>query len=340
MFRRLKYLLRKLNYILIILSFVGALGFYVISFISNSTFIGKEQGAEPVQQVTTEIIQEESSVVSDVENSAVSEQQNSSCKITIFDVGQASSALIESNGEYMLFDGGDRETSSYIVAYLKEQGITHIKYIVASHYHEDHIYGLIGVLKTTSVDYVICPDYVTDTDCYTKFISSLLFAERITPYVGQHFDIGDIQATVICPVSEDYSDDNGYSVGMLFSYHDFRFLINGDATVESEVDMLDAQIDVRADLLVVPHHGSNTSSSEEWIDAVHPTVAIISCGADNSYYHPHSVVLERLRDCGVQDLYRTDLQGMITITSDGTTFHVISERSATQEEIWKPGTTY
>lgn len=260
------------------------------------------------------------------------------CKITILNVGQASCAIIESRGEYMIFDGGDRGTSSYVVAYCRQRGITSFKYLVASHYHADHIYGLIGILESgILVENVICPDYVTDTSAQKAFYERVPEEKRTIPYVLQTFSLGDVQAECISPVTEDYSDDNGYSVGFLFTCGDFSFLIDGDATQETEIDMLDEQLDIDADVLIVPHHGSTYSSSLDWLNKVSPETAIISCGENNSYYHPHEGTLERLKKCGVTALYRTDLNGTMTIVSDGETYSVEAEKEASEEEKWIPG---
>ncbi len=265
-------------------------------------------------------------------------QTSEPCKFTILDVGQASAFIAESNGEYMIFDGGDRDTSSFVVAYCKQHGIKRIKYMVASHYHADHVYGLIGILESgIAVDRVICPDYVSDAYAQSDFLSRVPDDIRVTPYPGQTLLIGEITARCICPVTDEYSDDNGYSVGFVLSYGGTKLLIDGDATSESEQDMLDEGIDVDADILIVPHHGSTYSSSEEWLKAVSPDIAIISCGKDNEYFHPHGAVLDRLKACGVLNLYRTDLNGTIEIFSDGEGFEIRKERTVTSEELWKPG---
>ena len=291
---------------------------------------------------TVDGLEEDSSLIEKVYSGindfiSPSNEKGEGCKVTILDVGQASCAIVESNGEYMLFDGGDKSTSSYVVAYCKEQGIQRFKYIVASHYHADHVYGLIGVLESDiEVENIICPDYVADTSAQRALYERVPENERIIPYVSQKFQIGEITARCISPVTDSYSDDNGYSVGFVFEYGDFSFLIDGDATHETESDMLAEGIDVDVDMLVVPHHGSTYSSSIEWLEQVTPEVAVISCGKDNEYFHPHGGTLDRLKESGVKELYRTDLNGVVVVTSDGKSCSVKTGRDVSGKE-WLAG---
>lgn len=332
--QRIKLLLRRFNYLFIFIGIAFAILFYAITFVRNAGFFNDvDFSIEKNDTTITETDGISVSILPDnIDNSSLQD-----FRLTILNVGQGSCAIIQDKNECLVFDGGDRDTASYVVSYIKSQGITNIKYVVASHYHSDHVYGLVGVMETIEVKNIICPDYISSTACYQDFLSRVPESKRITPYVGEKFMIGDVQAQVICPVSEDYSDDNGYSIGMVFTYGNFKFLIDGDATDESENDMLEETEDIRADLLIVPHHGSTYSSSSSWLNAVKPTVAVISCGENNPYYHPHEGTLQRLQKCGVKDLYRTDLQGTITVTSDGDTFHVSTEKQADREELWKQG---
>lgn len=258
-------------------------------------------------------------------------------QLTVLDVGQALCVILESNGEYLMFDGGDYDTSSFVVSYCKQHDYSRFSYIVASHYDSDHVAGLIGVLESLDVKQVIMPDYVSDTATYQKFLDRAFKKEVIYPYVGETFQVGDVTLTTICCGEGDYSDENGYSIGFLGEYQGFRFLIDGDATKETELDMLESGLDLSADLLIVPHHGSSYSNSEAWLWQVHPSIAVISCGERNAYYHPHESVLKRLQACGVTELYRTDLNGTITVFSDGEHIVIESERTADIQSLWAAG---
>lgn len=305
---------------------------------------------EQDSSVATQAYQQDTQTASGTETETVTEPEASSnvsellkentdivsFRLDILDVGNALCVILESNGEYLIYDGGDRETSSYVVSYLNDRGISSFKYLVASHYHADHVYGLIGVLENFDVEEILTPDYVSATGAYKTFLKYAPLEEHHHPYEGEQFQVGNVTLRTICPCDDAYSDDNGYSIGFVGTYGNFRFLIDGDATDESEKDMLIMEEDVSADLLIVPHHGSSYSSTEEWLRKVSPKVSVISCGANNPYYHPHGTVLNRLREVG-SELYRTDLNGSIQITSDGKTFSVITERTADEEELWQQG---
>lgn len=338
MYKRIK---RLLKCILIPLFVVGVFLFYVVS-LQNTTYTGDNINRTFEETVTSAVEQTVDDVIADTslpEMKKVSDKPVS-FQMTILDVGQASCALIESNGEYMVFDGGDKETSSKVVAVCKEKGITHIKYLVASHFHADHVYGIIGLIKAgITFDYLVVPDYETNAYAKTALLQLVEENKIIIPYVEQRFQVGDILAMCICPVSNDYSDDNGYSVGFIFQYQGVKVLLNGDATQESEADMLAGGMNIDADILVVPHHGSTYSSSQEWLSAVSPSAAIISCGEDNEYFHPHIGVLDRLKSCALTEerLYRTDLQGDILLTVDNGKYCITPEKEVSVELLWTPG---
>lgn len=342
----LKLLLKLSKYVLL-LAFITCIGLFYIGSLKNT---GVEQTA-PARDVDTaqnDSKEAEKTLVQYLSDEFDSSRQaqaedsveETECRITILDVGQGLCCLIESNGEYMLFDGGDRNTSSYVVACLKERGIRHIKYLVASHYHADHIYGLVGAIESgITFDKLICPDYETSVYSKEVLLQRVDTEKIIEPYVSQTFSIGAISARCISPVTDAYSDDNGYSVGLVLSYKDLSVLIDGDATEESEKDMLDNGVDVGADILVVPHHGSTYSSSSDWLAGVNAKAAIISCGMGNDYFHPHSSTLQRLRESGIESLYRTDLQGDIVITYDDehNTYRVDTQKACEAEKLWLSG---
>ncbi len=258
-------------------------------------------------------------------------------KLIVLDVGQASCAIIESGGETMIFDGGDRETSSFVVSYCKLHGYNHFQYMVASHYDSDHIAGLVGILKTSLVDKILLPDYTADSRTYQSFMECTAFHDCTHPSVGETFQMGEITFTVICAGKGPYTDENSYSIGLIGQCDGLRFLIDGDATAVSEEEMLESGIDLSSDLLIVPHHGSNTSNSLAWLEAVSPKTAIISCGRNKGYYHPHKVVLDNLKSVGIRELYRTDENGTVSVTIRDHCFVVETERTSDEQRLWTPG---
>ena len=236
--------------------------------------------------------------------------------VTFLDVGQGNAVLVEQSGAYMLIDGGNRDYSSFVVSYLKEQGVEELAYVIASHYDADHLNGVVGALHAFSCGQVLAPDYVTDTRVYESF-ERVIKEQDIAlayPAVGDTYTLGDASFTVVCPKAYDPKEDNDNSVGIRLVYGDTSFLICGDA---EEQAMLDSGVTLESDVYLASHHGSEGSSSEAFMRAVSPSAVVISAGAGNSYGHPTRTVLDRVKACGAA-LYRTDLQGTITVTSDGT----------------------
>lgn len=240
-------------------------------------------------------------------------------KIYYMDVGQGNAVLVEEEGEYMLIDGGDREFSSYVVRYLKNRGVRKLKYILLSHYDKDHLNGVVGVLNAFDCEEIIAPDYEADSKIYTSYKKAVKRKgyEVIYPEVGDTYTLGEAEFTVVCPKDYNYELENNNSIGIKLVHGDNSFLFCGDASIESEEDMLKAKVDVESDVLMVSHHGSRGSSSQAFLDKVDASVVIISCGVNNPFGHPTKTVLGRIKKSGAK-LFRTDLQGTIIATSDGT----------------------
>ncbi len=239
--------------------------------------------------------------------------------VRFLDVGQGNSVLVESEGRYMLIDGGDYDYSSYVVAYLKNQGVETLDYMVVSHYDSDHLSGCVGALRAFDVETVICPDYEGDTKTYYTFVDDLekYGVDSIYPQVGDVFEFGSGQFTIVCPTSYDYRDENDNSVGVRIEFGQSSFLICGDAGEESEEDMIESGVHLQSDVYMAGHHGSAGSSTYDFLQAVHPEVIVISAGFDNSYGHPAKATMNRLKNTGA-DIYRTDLQGELIAVTDGT----------------------
>lgn len=273
--------------------------------------------------------------IGDTQSSIPSADTDGSISITMLDVGQGMSLLIEQDGHYMLYDGGSRKASSYVVAYLQQHDITSLDYMVASHYDEDHIAGLVGVLNTTAVKKALTPDYTVDSKIYQSFISALEDSGETVqhPIAGDGYAFGNANFQVVSPGSFTYEGDNNNSIAIRIVFGDFSCIITGDAEEEAEADMLSSGLALQSDLYVVGHHGSSSSSSEAFLDAVQPEYAFISVGADNKYGHPTKKTLSKLQERGIQ-MFRSDKQGEVTCTSDGKTIW-FSKDACTD---WTPGT--
>ncbi len=247
-------------------------------------------------------------------------------KIHVLDVGEGLAVLLESDGEYMMYDGGGRDHSSKVVAYLKQQGVDEIHQIVASHYDEDHIAGLIGVLRTTQVDHVYGPDYTVDTATYASFMRALRDngLSVTTPSQADTFALGSCEVTVLSKANVVALNENDYSVVLRVVCGDTAIILTGDATAESEQEILNSGLELKSQILVAGHHGSSSSTSEAFLQAVSPDTVVISVGSDNTYGHPTKKVMNRLEQANIHVL-RTDDQGDLTIYSDGTNWSMDPE---------------
>jgi len=247
--------------------------------------------------------------------------------VRFIDVGQGMAALIECGGHYMAIDGGGRESSSKFVAVLKAQGVEKLDYVVVSHYDEDHLAGLIGALHVFPTDRVLAPDYRPDTAIFRSY-EKMRTEEGVpaeVPSPGSVYSLGTAAFQIVSPSSGTADLENDRSLMVLLTNGTHRFLFPGDAEAAGEAAALATGFSLRADVLSAPHHGSNTSSTEAFLDAVSPKLAIVSAGADNPYHHPHPSILARYRDRGIE-VYRTDESGTITVTSRGGKLTVDTEK--------------
>ena len=252
--------------------------------------------------------------------------EGSSFAVHFIDVGQADSALVACDGQYMLIDGGNAEDSDLIYAYLKEQEVSHLDYLVATHLHEDHIGGLSAAPYAATVGTALAPETDGTTKVFKNLVKSLASrdVELTVPAAGDTFSLGSAQVTVLGPVKA-YDDTNNTSLVLSVSYGETTFLFTGDMEYEAEIDLVESGANLSADVLKVGHHGSSSSTGYRFLREVIPTYAVISVGDGNSYGHPTEAVLSRLSDAGVA-VYRTDLNGDIIVRSDGTNLTFETER--------------
>lgn len=250
-------------------------------------------------------------------------------RAVFLDVGQGDCVFLRTpSGRTMLVDGGGGQGQSdsdvmglrVIEPFLRREGINCIDILVLTHPHDDHVQGLIPLLRDFRVGMVLDPGISYESECYGRFLS-LVEARRI-PYRravrGQVVDFGDgIRAEVLHPptsgglvATED--DVNNDSIVLRITSPGSSLLLAGDIGIEAEDDILRFRVHVRSDLLKVAHHGSGSSTSDEWLDAVRPRWAVISVGRNNSFGHPSREALERLAAHGVK-AYRTDRDGAVVL---------------------------
>ncbi len=256
-------------------------------------------------------------------------------QVYFLDVGQGDSTFVVCDGESMIIDGGPLSTSDFLYSFIRNTlKLDHMDYMISTHPHEDHVGGLAAVLNAVPVDLILTPTTEWDSK---KFESMKTYAAMqgtpiSIPNEGDTLHLGGATITILhCwPDARDYSGTNDMSIVVRIDYGKTSFIITGDAEMYSEYMMIDSGLPLKADVLRVAHHGSYTACSQQFIDAVDPTYAVISCGEGNSYGHPHQVVLDRLTNT---KLYRTDLQGTILCVSDGTKITFSTERE-TQENVF------
>lgn len=261
--------------------------------------------------------------------------KGSTSELTVhyLDVGQGDCILAECDGEYMLIDAGDNDQGTKIQNYLRKQGVKKLKYVVGTHPDADHIGGLDVILYKFDCGTVMMPDMSKDTATYRDVVDTMKQRgyKNTVPEPGDSFKLGSAVCAVLGP-SVSYEDANNNSIVLLVEHGENRFLFMGDAEEEEEADILKSGADVEADVLKVGHHGSRSSSSKKFLEAVSPDYAVISCGEDNSYGHPHAETLNNLRAVGVK-VFRSDEQGTIVAVSDGSR---ITWNSA-PSDTWKAG---
>lgn len=240
-------------------------------------------------------------------------------KVHFIDIGQGDANLIQlPSGQTMLIDGGEASKYKILKAYLEKQQINKIDYLIATHPHADHIGGLINVIKDFEVGKIYAPKVSHNTDTYLKFLEAIQEKELkiSSAKAGLNLDLGEgVEAVFVAPTKDKYESINNYSAVLKLTYGEVSFLFTGDAEKESEAEMLAGEIDLRATILKVGHHGSSTSNTQAFLEKVKPDYGIISLEEGNSYGHPHQEVLDRLTENGITIL-RTDQVSNIIITAD------------------------
>lgn len=251
------------------------------------------------------------------------ETKLSEIKIHYIDVGQGDSELIQIGDKNILIDAGTDDKKSF--NYLKSLGIATLDYVIATHPHEDHIGSMDDVINTFNIGTFYSPKVTTTTKTYENMVNAIKSKNlKITvPKVGDQLTIGDATLTFLAPNSDKYEDLNNYSIAVKLKYGNNSFIFMGDAQAISESEILAKQLDIQADIIKLGHHGSESSTSQAFLDKVNPKYAIISCGKNNDYGHPHQTTLDKLNAKNI-NVFRTDINGTIIATSNGTdiTFNV------------------
>ena len=283
---------------------------------------------------------------------------NGKADLTVYflDVGQGDSAIIVCDDEAMIIDGGLPGQSSKIHSFLEKHHINRLLYVVATHPDQDHIGGLPAALQQVKVQYIFSPVKKYDSD---RFDDLLRYAEnqrlkikvpdKKVYYLGEatitfyncererkNFvqSLRDKVSSILNRNEpEENHENNDISLVVRIDYGNVAFLFTGDIEKDAEQRLLedskveDSEVDLKADVIKISHHGSDSSSSRAFLQKVNPTYAVISCGESNKFGHPSATTLKSLLEMDIK-LFRTDMQGDITFSSDGETITFSTEKQA------------
>ena len=244
--------------------------------------------------------------------------------IDFIDVGQADSILVRNQDKVMIIDAGTNEAGETVVNYLKNLGITKIDYLIGTHPHEDHIGGLDDVINNFDIGQIYMPKIETTTKTFEDVLDAIENKNlTITaPNKGDKIELGQAVGEFMTEPILDKDNLNVSSLVLRLEFGNTSYLFMGDAEEENEETIHWPKTDV----LKVGHHGSSTSSSESFLEQVQPKYAIIMAGKDNSYGLPKQETIDKLNNIGCE-IYRTDEDGTIQMTSDGNTIEIKTNNS-------------
>lgn len=246
--------------------------------------------------------------------------KDSKLMISYMDVGQGDAAYIKVNGNDILIDAGPRSNSKELLEQLKAKNIDDFELVIATHPHEDHIGGMVDVFKEYEVKAFYSPKITHTTKTYENLVKAVKDEGLKTKELkdGMVIDLGEgAKFEVFTPQKSEYEELNDYSPIMKLSFGDTSYLFTGDAEKLAEEEALAKyKTSLDSDVIKFGHHGSSSSSSNAFIEAVSPKYGIISCAKDNKYGHPHRETLDIIKKYNIKT-FRTDTDGEIILTSDG-----------------------
>lgn len=248
------------------------------------------------------------------------------------DVGQGNCTVIRSGNEGVLIDAGEREYSSKVLTFLEENGITRLRYVIASHPHSDHIGAMPAVLDKLDTDEIFLPyiadKYAPTSKTYINLLSTVDERDIKAEFLDENktLDFNGVKIEILTPVEQTNSYNN-MSLITKIEYGDMSALILADAENKEINSVMKANrsFDFSSYVIMLGHHGSNTSLNETLMTKSDSEIAIISCGKDNSYGHPHKEVTDYLEETDTE-YYRTDESGTVSLITDGKKYNIITEK--------------
>ena len=236
--------------------------------------------------------------------------------LTMFDIGQAECFLIEKGDVIALIDCGKATQGKNIVDSIRKRGISKIDYIFITHPHEDHMGGMLEIINNFQVGKIILPNINQRklTAKWYKKIMNQLAQGNYQIEIAETNKKYNLENAEIKIISERFQGNNinNYSTVLKVTYGQNSIIMTGDAESGVEKELLKRNVNIESTILKVGHHGSKTATIEEFIEAVNPIYALISCGLNNRYNHPSQEVIERINKKGIK-LYRTDEYGDVVM---------------------------
>lgn len=270
-------------------------------------------------------------------------QVDGEMQVHFIDVGQADATLFVQNGCAMLFDAATKNRGDDLVEYIQNLGIDYIDVLVLSHPHDDHMGGSAEILKNIDVGVVYGPDIfdINSLDTIGWYNDMLDEIDKIDESRNEgvseanqtsvwkfprndngefaKFNIGDAVVQFYAPLEDEYSDLNDYSICAKVTFGEIDIFLTGDATTSVEKELIAEGYDLDVEVFQAGHHGSDTSNSKQFLEAMSPESIVISCGMENRYNHPVKSVIELYERLNIP-VYRTDESGNIVMTTNGTEY--------------------
>lgn len=292
-----------------------------IAIIAGLGYLGYNNGALDNFNIFSNNIVQNNTVEKELKENTNTIASNGQLKVYYIDVGQADSILVIDNDKTMLIDAGTNKTGKIVVDFLKEKKITKIDYLIGTHPHEDHIGGLDDVINSFEIGKIYMPKVQTNTKTFESVLDAVANKglSIYSPKSEDTFKLETANCTVLSSEQENTNLNNS-SIVIRMTYGKDSFLFMGD----SEKEVEGARKWPQTNILKVGHHGSETSTTTDFLTQVKPEIAIISVGKDNSYGHPTEVVLQRLKANNIE-VHRTDEEGTILITSDENHYEITTE---------------
>lgn len=255
--------------------------------------------------------------------------------VSFIDVGQGDCELILTEYHSVLIDSGEFQNADTVIGFLKYAGVESLDLVIISHPHSDHYGAMYKVLSRFGAGLVIMPDLPKDMIPYGVTYNNLMgtLKSKNIPYraaqPGEKFILGENSfIEITAPHYNDYPSVNNCSIVARFVHGENSFLFTGDLQEEAEHDLVHDGAQLKADVLKAAHHGSEGSSTPEFLKAVSPQIVVFEAAETNSYGHPRRTVLERLREANCKAAYSTASNGNIVIVTDGKELQVFTEKEA------------